>query len=42
MQESWRGIKMKYHIEFSIDPHHPKTIDLIEKLNEIIMELERL
>ena len=33
---------MKYKIEFEINPSHPKTIDLIEKLNEIINEIEKL
>ena len=33
---------MKYNIEFNVNPNHPKTIDLIEKLNEIIGDIEQL
>ncbi len=33
---------MKYVIEFEINPDHPETIKLIEKLNNIINEIEDL
>lgn len=33
---------MKYTIEFNVNANHPKTIELIEKLNEIVEEIELL